>query len=200
MARVPYVSPDDLSAEKRPLLDTLSDRPGSSRDHGLEGGTLNVYRALAQDVDSLEALRSYSSTLWRESGLDPHEREFVLLATAHAVDSEYEWQQHVRVALDEGLSRDQIRAVTTGDADALAPAHAELVSYVHRFVDGTVDDDAHDQLVAQYEPDTVQAITMLSGHYLGLARMIDAFDVETEADFVGWQLETLPESDDRQEA
>lgn len=200
MARVPYVSPEDLPAEKRPLLDTLSDRAESGRNHDLEGGTLNVYRALAQDVDCLEALRAYSSTLWRESGLDPHEREFVLLATAHAADSEYEWQQHVRVALDEGLSREQIRAVATGDADSLEPAHAELVSYVHRFVDGTVDDDAHDQLAAHYEPGVIQAITMLSGHYLGLARTIDAFGVETETDFVGWHLETLPESDDRQEA
>lgn len=198
MARVPLITPEDVPAEKRPLLDTLSneEEPDSDRNHGLHGGTLNVYRALAQDVDLLAALRAYSSNLWRESGLDAHEREFVLLATAHAADSAYEWHQHVRVALDEGLTRDQIRAVATGDSGSLAPEHAAIVAYVHRFVNGTVDDDAHDRLATHYDPAVVQTITMLSGHYLGLARMIHAFDVEPEVEFVGWTLENLHSVDE----
>lgn len=191
MPRIPYVEPAELPTDKQSLLDTLSGADVEERDHHLEGGTLNVYRALGNNVDLLESFRAYGSAVWEESGLDPHEREVVILTTSHHADCEYEWHQHVRVALDEGLSRSQIRSISNSELDRLRPEHAALVRYVRAFVDGTVDDATHEQLSEHYDDETVLGTGMLAGCYLGLARMLQAVDVETEVDFVGWDLETL---------
>lgn len=193
MPRVPPVDPETFPAEKRDLLDTLSETAvaADERGHSLEGGTLNVYRTMGQNPALLEQFRAYGSAVWRESGLSPHEREFVILATADAADSAYEWHQHVRVALDEGMDPEQLLAISRGAHDRLAPAHAAIVTYVEQFVAGAVDDATHEQLAEHYDDDVVLGIGMLAGCYLGLARLLTAFEVELEAPFVGWELENL---------
>ncbi|WP_435176509.1 carboxymuconolactone decarboxylase family protein [Halorussus sp. AFM4] len=193
MARIPYVDQEDLPPDKQSLLDTLSDEtePDEDSAHSLRGGTLNVYRAMANDVDLLEAFQTYGTAVWDESGLTPHEREVAILSVAYHTDSRYEWHQHVRVALDEGLSPDEIRAVSSEEWDQLDPELAAIVEYVRDFVQGSVDDAAHERISEHYADDVVLGIGMLAGTYLGLARVLDALDVETEVDFVGWDLENL---------
>ena len=191
MARIPYADPVELPEAKRDLLDTLSDVDAEDRDHDLEGGTLNVYRALGTNLAILEAFRSYGSTVWHESGLSPHERETVILATSYHADSPYEWHQHVRVALDEGMSREQIRAISSEDEGALEPELAAIADYVGAFVESAVDDETHDRLADHFDDDVIVGIDALSGLYLGLAKTLDALDVEPEVEFVGWELENL---------
>lgn len=193
MGRIPYISRDELAADKQSLLDTLSDEPDkrTDTDHSLQGGTLNVYRAMANNVDLLEAFQTYGSTVWQESGLAPHERELVILSVAYYTDSAYEWHQHVRVALDEGLTPDQICAISTGDHDQLDDKDAALVRYVDNFLDGSVDERVHERVSSYYDDDIVLGVGMLAGTYLGLSRLLDALDVDTEVEFVGWNLENL---------
>jgi alkylhydroperoxidase family enzyme len=191
MARVPYVDQEDLPDDKQSLLDTLSEEAESSDAHSLGGETLHVYRAMANNVDLLEAFQTYGPAVWDESGLSPHEREFVILSVAYFADSAYEWHQHVRVALDEGLTVAEIRAVSGGDREELTPDARALVAYVGEFVAGSVDDATHDRIATYYDDETVVGIGMLAGAYLGLARALDALAVETEVEFVGWNLENL---------
>ncbi|MFC4451019.1 carboxymuconolactone decarboxylase family protein [Halorussus aquaticus] len=193
MARIPYVDQEELPVDKQSLLDTLSDEtdPSEDRGHSLRGGTLNVYRAMANNVALLEAFQTYGSAVWDESGLSPREREFVILSVAFRTRSRYEWHQHVRVALDEGVSPDDVRAVSSGDHDRLEPEIAAIVDYVAEFVDGSVDDATHDRITAHYDDEEVLGIGMLAGTYLGLARVLDALTVDTEVEFVGWDLENL---------
>lgn len=95
------------------------------------------------------------------------------------------------MALDEGIDAETIRAVSTDDIGSFGPTHAALVEYVRRYVEGTVDDATHDRLAEHYDSDVLVSIALLSGCYLGLARVLDAFDVETEVPFVGWEPENL---------
>ncbi|AXR76493.1 carboxymuconolactone decarboxylase family protein [Natrarchaeobaculum sulfurireducens] len=193
MARIDYANPEGLPAEKRDLLDTLSDADvdDDERSHSLEGGTLNVYRTLGRTVALLEGFRGYGSTVWLESGLSPHERETVILATAYYADTAYEWHQHVRVALDEGMDPEEILAISREEPDRLEPERAALVAYVERFVDDEVDDETHERLADHYDEETILGVCALSGCYLGLARLLQALEVDLENEFVGWDLENL---------
>lgn len=191
MARISLADPEDIPAEKRALLDSLSDADDPAVEHDLEGGTLNVYRALGRNLPILEGFREYGSTVWSNSGLEPVERELVILTTSHRTEMRYEWHQHVRVAIDEGIPPETILAVSTDDTADLEPEQATLVDYVERYVAGSVDDDIHEELASHYDESTIVGITALSGLYLGLAQILDALDVELEAPFVGWELENL---------
>jgi alkylhydroperoxidase family enzyme len=189
MARIDYADPEDLPAEKRHLLDSLSDHEGG--DHGLRSDRLNVYRLLGRNPAVLEEFREYFGTVWGEAGLDAHEREVVILTTARAADSRYEWHQHVRVALDEGMAPETVLAIARDEPDHLSAAHAALREYVEAFVDGDVGDATHDRLADYYDAPTILGIATLAGNYLGLAHVLDALDVDLEAAFVGWDLEEL---------
>ncbi|MGM0398025.1 MAG: carboxymuconolactone decarboxylase family protein [Halobacteriota archaeon] len=191
MARITLADPADLPPEKRPLLDSLSDADDAVVDHDLEGGTLNVYRALGRNLAILEGFRDFGGAVWHGSDLEPIERELVILTTSYHTDMRYEWHQHVRVALDEGIPPETILAVSMDRTDELDPEHARLVEYVERFVAKDVDDETHERLAAHYDEATVVGIGMLSGLYLGLAHVLDALAVELEAPFVGWELENL---------
>ena len=62
-----------------------------------------------------EFLRFNVHLLFR-STLPPRLRELAILRVAHRTDSEYEWFQHVKMGLREGLTEDQIAGVQRGDA------------------------------------------------------------------------------------
>lgn len=193
MARVPYLEPADLPAEKRDALDALSDddEEGETKADDERAGIRNVYRAMANNPTALEAFRAHGSTLWHEGGLSAVDREIVILATARAANSRYEWHQHVRIAREEGISDEQLLAVSTGALDELDPEHAAIVEYVGRFVDDEVDDEVHDRLAAHYDDEQLTGVAAIAGLYLGLARLLQSLDVEVEAEetFVGWELE-----------
>lgn len=193
MARISYTNPADLPEDKRDLLDTLSDdvADDNERRHSLQGGTLNVYRAIGRSPSLLEGFRSYAGVAWEQSGLSPHEREVVILSTAYFAESTYEWQQHVRVALDAGMDPEQILAISREETDRIAPEYAALVAYVEQFVNGRVTDETHEGLVEHYDEEVVLGVGILSGCYLGLGRLLQAIDVDLESEFVGWDLENL---------
>jgi 4-carboxymuconolactone decarboxylase len=192
MARIPYADPWDLPSEKRDLLDSLSDADtGDERAHSLRAERLNVYRLLGRNPAVLDSVRSNLGTAWSESGLTPHERETVILSTARHADSRYEWHQHVRVALDEGMDPEQILAIARREYDRLPDEQAAIAAYVEQFVAQSVDDEIHDRLATHYDDATVVGIGALAGSYLGLAHVLDALDVDFETEFVGWDLEGL---------
>lgn len=61
-----------------------------------------------------------------------------------------EWHQHVRVALDEGLTPTEIRAISSGDVDRFDASIAAIIDYTERFVTGSVDDATHQRLSTYY--------------------------------------------------
>jgi alkylhydroperoxidase family enzyme len=63
-----------------------------------------------------EFLRFNVHLLFR-STLPPRLRELAILRVAHRTDSEYEWVQHVKIGMREGLTEDEIAGVARGPAD-----------------------------------------------------------------------------------
>jgi 4-carboxymuconolactone decarboxylase len=62
-----------------------------------------------------EFLRFNVHLLFR-STLPPRLRELAILRVAHRTDSEYEWVQHVKIGMREGLTEDEIAGVARGVA------------------------------------------------------------------------------------
>lgn len=180
MARLSYADEDDLPEEHRHLLEsTLQD-----------GKPLNIYRAFGNNPPVLAGLRGFLGALWEETGLTPYRRELVILTVAGEMDSQYEWHQHVRIAREAGVSDGEIRAISRGRFDGFDPGERALVSYARAVVRGAVDDERHDALCEHVDDATAVGTATLAGAYLMVARLLDAFAVETEEPFLGWDLET----------
>ena len=181
MARVPYAEQAELPAEYRDLV-VSSLQPGK---------TINVYRAVGNNPAVLAGLRTFLGSLWSESGLTDRERELVILATARAADSAYEWHHHVGIAKDAGVTEAEIRAINTGAFDGFDPADTAILEYTAAVVAGRITDEHHDELAAQFAAAAISGIAATAAGYLALARVIEALGVEIEdgVDFVGWNLE-----------
>ena len=191
MVRVPYVTKEDLSEEDRDLLRSFrADTPEEYR-HLLSTEERNVYRTLAHVPESLEQFRAFGGTLREELDLDPRERELVILTAASALRSAYEWHQHVPIGLAEGLSRQEILAISNRNYEAFEDFERTLVEYVDSYITGSVDDETYDALAACIDESKVVGIGLLAGIYLVISRQMDALEVETEEPFVGWDLENL---------
>lgn len=181
MARVPYQEPAALP-------DDVGDLVISS----LQGRPVHVYQAIANNPAILDGLRTFLGTLWSDTGLTDRQRELVILASAKAAGSTYEWHQHVRIARDDYLTAEEIAAVGVGEFEGFEPTERTLLEYATAVVEGAVDDAVHEAAseIVDDEAMLVGTAATAAG-YLGLGRLIDALGVEIEdgEPFVGWTLD-----------
>lgn len=193
MARISLVDHDDLDPEQRDLLEVLSDPenvPEAYR-HLLSSTTRNVFRTIGHHPSVLSQFRELGGTLWDEIGLTTRQRELLILGVARALRSEYVWHQHVRIALANEFTEDEVRAISRSRLGEFEAEEATLVRYATAFARGQVTDDVHEEARRVFAEDMLVGIGMSVSFYLTIIRMMDAFAVETEEPFVGWNLERV---------
>ncbi len=178
MARVPHITESDLPTGQQDLLVSA-----------LQGTELNIYRTVGNNPAVLYGLRTLLGSLWRDCGLDPVQRELVILSVARETDAEYVWHQHVAIARDVGLSDAEIIAIGDGKLDSFDRSDQLLVEYAQATVRETVDDTLADRLAVTFDDETIVGVTTLASSYLMVARLLSTLAVETETPFVGWRLE-----------
>ncbi|MFB6130432.1 MAG: carboxymuconolactone decarboxylase family protein [Salinigranum sp.] len=180
MARVPYVSPDDLDPEYRDYVVSA-----------LQGKPLHVYASIANNPAVLAGLRAFLRSLWTDSGLTERQRELVILTVAAEDAADYEWHQHVNIATGVGLTREEIAAIAADDLGDFPPEEVALVEYARAAFHGEVTDDLHEAVAEAFGTEAVVGAAATVAGYLGLARVIDALGVELEDgdEFVGWELD-----------
>jgi alkylhydroperoxidase family enzyme len=178
MARVPYVSQDDLDPDDSELI-VSSLQPGK---------TVNVYSAIANNPDVLRGAREFLGALWTHSGLTDRQREIVILTVASEIVSEYEWHQHVNIATDAGVDAAEIAAIARGDPDPFSDEEQALIAYTRAVVRGRVSDPLHAAVREFVDEGALVGAASTAAGYLALGRIIDALGVEIEAgdEFAGW--------------
>lgn len=193
MARISLADADDLPTDQRDLIKTLSTTEGLPEEyhHLIEEPERNVYRTIARRPPILEPFREFGRAVWEHCGLTPRERELAILALGAEMRADYEFHQHVRIALREGLTPEEILAVVAGEDEAFGQSEQVLLGYVRAYVNRSVDDAACAALAEAYDEPTVVGVSLLAGIYTMIGLLGDALDLETEEPFVGWDLERL---------
>src|SRR3954466_2497421 len=97
------------------------------KDFG-DGPVLNIFRTLVRAPKALSRFNSWGGyVLSRRNDLPPREREIVILRTGFLCKSGYEWTQHTRIGLREGLTEDEIARIKQGADAGWSPADAALI-------------------------------------------------------------------------
>ncbi len=78
--------------------------------------TNNALSTLAHHPALAKAFLRFNVHLLTSSTLPARIRELAILRVAHRRQGAYEWSHHVRMAKDEGITDEQIDAVTRGEA------------------------------------------------------------------------------------
>jgi 4-carboxymuconolactone decarboxylase len=115
--RIAPLSDAELSPEQAEALEAF--RPGP---------VLNIFRTLARAPKALGRFNTWGGyILSRRNDLPAREREIVILRTGFLCKSGYEWTQHVRIGLREGLTDDEIARIKQGAHAGWSPADAALI-------------------------------------------------------------------------
>ncbi|HZZ88920.1 MAG TPA: carboxymuconolactone decarboxylase family protein, partial [Caulobacteraceae bacterium] len=101
--RIAPLRDDEMTDEQRQALAPMS-----------AGGrpVLNIFRTLVRAPKALARFNEWGSyVLSRRNSLPPREREIVILRVGFLCKSGYEFTQHTRIGLAEGLSADEIARI-----------------------------------------------------------------------------------------
>lgn len=116
--RFPPLPDDQLDDEAREFLAQVE------RD----GRVLNIYRTLAVHPKLLKRWGVFGTHILYRNTLPPRERELLILRTGWLCRSEYEWGQHVIIALASGVTDEEIARVKSGpDVGGWSAADATLL-------------------------------------------------------------------------
>lgn len=76
----------------------------------------NILTTFVRHPALTKAFLKFNVHLLFNSTLAPRLRELAILRVAHRTDSKYEWVQHVKIGMREGLTKEEIAAVQRGEA------------------------------------------------------------------------------------
>ncbi len=174
--RAPRIPPVDL--------DTLDDDQREAMK-GLLGGRppLNIFRTLVHAPKALTRFLEWGGyVLSRRNSLPAREREIVILRIGYLCRSGYEFTQHTRIALQEGLTEDEISCIK-GGADALGWSAADQAlirasDELHR--DQFISEPTWAALSEHFDQKQRMDLVFTAGQYTQVSMMLNTFGVQLD--------------------
>jgi alkylhydroperoxidase family enzyme len=170
MPRIPYPDLEKVSPEAREMLGRLP-------------SPANIFNMMAHAETCLKPVMKLGGTLLGKLKLDPRLRELALLHAVRLEGGEYEWVQHVPIAIDLGATQAQIDALEAGDDEAKCFSAQEKA--VLRFTREVVEQvraspEALEGVRKHLSDREVVELILMAGFYISLARLTETLGVETE--------------------
>jgi alkylhydroperoxidase family enzyme len=168
MARVPYLTKEDLEPDDRVLLD----RPA------------NIFRALVNSPGGARAFARHGSYLLGRSKLDPRLRELAILQVGYSARSPYEYSHHIEIGRQAGLSDDDIRAIASESAGQETHLNdlerAVLRAARDLTLEIAISDDTFAVLNENLESAPLVDLVLTISFYNGVVRVLSALEVDVE--------------------
>lgn len=160
MARVPYVSRDELDADGQEIYDRIrQDR--NAPEVGLQ------FRALLHRPKAAGHLTSLGAQLRFQSAMPEKLKELAIILVAREWNSALEWTGHAVLAAQAGVSADSIEAIRTRQAPAgLTEPEQVIARFVHQLLrDKDVSEAAFDAANALLGTQGVVDLTLTCSYY-----------------------------------
>ena len=170
MARLPYVEPADASAEVRAILERLP-RP------------LNIFKLMAHAETNFRPLLRLGTSILTEQQLAAALRELAILHTARLCGAEYEWTQHVAIALAVGVTQSQIDALAVGTIHAPcfdAAAESVLVATADLVGGAPMPEEHFTALQRHLSTREIVELVLAVGFYVTLARLMVLAEIDLD--------------------
>ncbi|MCH8206331.1 MAG: carboxymuconolactone decarboxylase family protein [Chloroflexi bacterium] len=183
MARLPYVSRNDLPQDKQHIYDRIAE-PRAAVASGNE--LPRSFQALLNSPDAAEAVAALGEYIRFKSPLDPVIRETAILAVAHEVNSQYEWAHHESMARRVGVRNEVIESIKSGRAPMGLPAKEGVFAQAAKELagKGTMTERTFQAVLHLLGPQQTVDLVVLIGYYAMLSGALNALGVELEPELV----------------
>jgi alkylhydroperoxidase family enzyme len=169
VARLPYIHPEDAPAPVREALDAVP--------------PINIFRMVANAETAFRPWLAFGGALLSALELDARLRELAILHVGRLSGAEYEWVQHVPIALAVGATEEEVAAIERGelDAEALGPAERAVLQFTTEVVrDVRASDEAFAAVSEHLSPREVVELLLVIGQYMLVARVAETAAIEID--------------------
>lgn len=168
MARIPYPKPEELTEKVRASMQELP--------------PINILRMLQHAQGNFLPFISFAASVLQNQELDGKLRELAILRVARLTGANYEWTQHVPIAIKAGATEAQVAALADGTNEAVFSA---LEKKVLRFTEELtqnvrVSEATFQALAAELPSRQLVELAIAASLYGAIARVMEAFQVELE--------------------
>jgi alkylhydroperoxidase family enzyme len=171
VARLPLIDPDATSGDIRASFDRMTVK-------------LNIFRMMAHaETNMIPAMRFANSILHKQK-LGHVNRELLILQVARLEGGEYEWRQHVPIALGLGVTQAQIDAVERGkydDTSFNAAERALLAFGCEVVVNVRVPEPVFAGMRQHFSHQEIVESIFTVGCYMMMARLTEATETDLDA-------------------
>ena len=143
---------------------------------------LNIFRTLARAPKALTRFNEWGAyVLSRRNSLPAREREIVILRVGYLCKSGYEFTQHTRIGLNEGLSQAEIDNIKKGADAGWSAADAALIRAADELVkDHFVSDATWAALSAHFDEKQRMDVVFTAGQYTQVSMFLNTFGVQLD--------------------
>lgn len=168
MARLPYLDPASAEEKARKVYEDLP-------------APLNIFRMMLHSPTNMRSLARFGAAVLGRQKLDPRLRELAILRVATLSKADYEWTQHVPIALACGAKESEISAVRKGDLDTLDPKARLVIRFTDECVhDVKVSSGTFEEAKALFSPQEIVELVIAIGFYMMIARFLETLEVDAE--------------------
>lgn len=172
--RIEPVADDKLTPDQAELLAPVIKNGGP---------VLNVFRTMIAAPKAAKGFFAWANyVLSRRNDLPAREREIIILRIGFLCKSGYEWTQHTRIALNSGLSEDEIARIKIGaGAPGWSAAEALLLK--------ASDELHHDQFISEatwsalrnnFTEKQCMDVVFTAGQYTQVSMFLNTFGVQLD--------------------
>ncbi|MCL0079892.1 carboxymuconolactone decarboxylase family protein [Dehalococcoidia bacterium] len=178
MARVKLVEKDQAPPEVEDLFQRIEANGAK---------IINLYRAIALSPPMISSFLKLGNSLLNKAELSPKLRELAILRIAKLAGSEYEWTQHVPIAREVGVSRQQVDDVHQWeDSAGFNDEERAVLQYTDEVALNVRAADETFEALRQYLSErSVVELTMSIGYWGMIARVLVPLEIELEEQSVG---------------
>ena len=171
MARIPYA--DVNSQHTSELVDRITKE---------RGGVLHLYQMLLHSPPIAEGWLNYLTAVRQKTSLSASIRELVIIRIAQLNGAQYEADQHIPIALKEGVSQQQIDDLAdwraTASFSALERRVLALTEEMTRNVH--VEKQLVDELSVDFDHKELVELVATIAAYNMVSRFIEAFGIHSD--------------------
>jgi alkylhydroperoxidase family enzyme len=176
MARVPFIYEQKAPPEVDEIYQKMVSR----------GATVfNAHRVLAHNPSLLHNYMRLGNSLFNKTDIPLQLTELVILFIAELTDSEYTWAIHYPMALEIGLSHEQVSTISHWRSkDIYNPTERAVLGYVEGVIISTGVQCSTDQIFAEikkyFNDKQIVELALLIGYYQMAISFTRILDIEIE--------------------
>ena len=182
MARLSYLSREDLAAEDQHLLE----RP------------IHLFRALAHGPEVADWMKQIGGWIRYRCRLDPRLRELAIIQVGYLTRSPYEFSHHVKIGQDFGVTDADLHALvadTRGEPSSLGDEERAVIRAARELTIGTeLSEETWSDLRRFLPEDRLLDLLFIITHYVQVVRMLGALQIDVEEEYLPY-LELLHAAD-----